>query len=631
MTLRLIPQPHTVQMGEGEYWLTYQSRITIDSACSEPAYEYARLLEKELEESAGLALIIDRRMSGFHPGIHLFLNASLKEKLGEQSYTIAIDSNGVVLTGGDDAGLFYAVQTLRQIIRQCGSLLPHLTIEDAPQLLVRGWFHDVTRGRIPTMEFMKQMVDRCSFYKINQMHLYIEHSFLFDGLSEMWRDDTPLTASDILELDAYCRSRQVELVPSIATFGHLYKLLRTKTCRHLSEFEEPDGTGFSFFRRMQHHTLNSTDEEALQLVCRMIDEYASLFTSKLFNINCDETFDLGKGRGKTRAEEVGSSTMYVEWVNKVCDHLRELGRRPMFWGDIIAAHPERIRELPQDIICMTWDYCLAPGDDNVRRLHENGAVQYLCPGVQGWNQTVNCFDVAYANIKKMAVFAHKFDGAGLLVTDWGDFGHFNHSEFALPGVIYAAAMGWNSQIPEEKELNADISVLEYSDRSTTLMDRLARLSRKSVMTWGDLVCFVEEVKYKVAEKGMEKFWADYGERITHRLPILHEREAIITSIQKELCELMPGMNPKDRERVTPYLIMADAMKLFNRVLAVLQKEYINHPDCMKVDPKVLASDLEIWYYHYRTLWRKVSRESELYRIGEVIFWVADYLRDLDEL
>ena len=91
------------------------------------------------------------------------------------------------------------------------------------------------------------------------------------------------------------------------------------------------------------------------------------------------------------------------------------------------------------------------------------------------------------------------------------------------------------------------------------------------------------------------------------------------------------MNPKDRERVTPYLIMADAMKLFNRVLAVLQKEYINHPDCMKVDPKVLASDLEIWYYHYRTLWRKVSRESELYRIGEVIFWVADYLRDLDEL
>ena len=63
----------------------------------------------------------------------------------------------------------------------------------------------------------------------------MEHTFLFRGFSEVWRDDTPLTAEDILELDAYCRKRHIELVPSIACFGHLYKVLRTKTYGELCE------------------------------------------------------------------------------------------------------------------------------------------------------------------------------------------------------------------------------------------------------------------------------------------------------------------------------------------------------------------------------------------------------------
>ena len=66
----------------------------------------------------------------------------------------------------------------------------------------------------------------------------MEHTFLFAGFSEVWRDDTPLTPEDILELDAYCRKRHMELIPSIACFGHLYKVLRTRTYRHLCELPD---------------------------------------------------------------------------------------------------------------------------------------------------------------------------------------------------------------------------------------------------------------------------------------------------------------------------------------------------------------------------------------------------------
>ena len=62
---------------------------------------------------------------------------------------------------------------------------------------------DVTRGRIPKMTYLKELADRCSLYKINQLHLYIEHTFLFDGLSEVWRDDTPLTARKVPDNPRY--------------------------------------------------------------------------------------------------------------------------------------------------------------------------------------------------------------------------------------------------------------------------------------------------------------------------------------------------------------------------------------------------------------------------------------------
>ncbi|MFR8332790.1 MAG: hypothetical protein ACLU9S_10900 [Oscillospiraceae bacterium] len=57
-----------------------------------------------------------------------------------------------------------------------------------------------------------------------------------------------------------------------------------------------------------------------------------------FNINGDEPFDLGKGRGKAMADQVGSHQMYVDWIGKICRHVKELGKQPMFWGDIILAH-----------------------------------------------------------------------------------------------------------------------------------------------------------------------------------------------------------------------------------------------------------------------------------------------------
>jgi len=609
--MKLIPQPQQLQINEGFFRLRYHHRITMDASCPDSVYNSAKLLQQEVEEQSGFCLVIDRRCGDGYPGIRLEADDSLEAEV----YTLNVSEQGIEIRGGDGAGILYGVQTLRQLLRQTGCQIPCMTIQDSPDLKARGMFYDVTRGRIPTIEFLKTLADKCSFYKLNQLHLYIEHSFLFKGFSEIWRDDTPLTAEDILELDRYCRELHVELVPSVATLGHLYKVLRSKSYHQLSELEEGDAE-FSFYGRMEHHTLDVTQEAGLQLVYRMIDEYASLFTSKLFNINGDEVFDMGKGRGKAKAEEVGVHRMYVDWVKKICDHVKSKGLRPMFWGDVIVEDPGYMTELPKDIICMNWDYDPSYREDHAEKLAATGVTQYLCPGIQGWNQLIDRFDTSYRNLHKMATLAHKFRGEGLLVTQWGDYGHIQDPESSSPGIAYASAMAWNREIPTQEELNEAVSVVEYGDPTGKVMALLRTLSEQSVMTWEDIVVYSEICRGRLCHKTLEEYKNTYGVRIAHRLENAWERNERIDACQEKIAVLMPGMTR--RKRMAPYFIMSDGQKLLNRFALWLSGKPENGAS--------LAGELECWYQAYKNLWRKTSRESELYRLGEVIFWLADQLR-----
>ena len=130
-----------------------------------------------------------------------------------------------------------------------------------------------------------------------------------------------------MELDAYCAKLNIELVPSLSSFGHLYELLRTKTYAHLCELPDSDKEPFGLIARMQHHTIDTTNEESYQLITKMIAEFMPLFTSKYFNICADETFDLGKGRSKKKtADEIGTQRMYIDFLKKLCDFVISKGR-----------------------------------------------------------------------------------------------------------------------------------------------------------------------------------------------------------------------------------------------------------------------------------------------------------------
>lgn len=198
-----LPMPHHVRRLEGRFCIRYNGCIMLQD--TEPsALLYARMLRDTIREETGLVLSICR---GQGEAGDIVLRPD--QALAERAYRVHVLPEGVTVSGGSDEALLNGVMTLCQWVQRHGVQVPALEIEDAPDLAARAYYLDCSRGRVPTLATLKRYADILCRYKINQWQLYIEHTYLFRHLSEAWRDDTPLTAEEILELDAYCRARHI--------------------------------------------------------------------------------------------------------------------------------------------------------------------------------------------------------------------------------------------------------------------------------------------------------------------------------------------------------------------------------------------------------------------------------------
>lgn len=606
----IIPKPKSKKVYEGSFALAYDSRIVIAPEFGTHGNVSAGSLKDCIQKWTGFcpSILKGKATKG---DVCLLLSAELT---GE-AYRLWIGEDGIVCEGGSGAGVFYAVQTLCQIIEQCRGVLPYLEITDAPDMEHRGYYLDQTRGRVLTLDALKETVDRLCRYKINEFQLYVEHTYLFRGLSELWRDETPLAAEEIMELDEYCKARHIELIPSLASFGHLYTLLSTKSYEDLCELPDAAAQPFSFWDRMRHHTVNVTDARVLPLIKGMLEEYLALFSSDKFNLCADETFDLGTGRSAEYAKEHGVHRMYIDYVKELCAFLVEKGKQPMFWGDVICAEPFLVKELPENIVCLTWGYAPDQPEDACRKMAQTGVKQYLCPGVAGWNQWMNLIEPSYRNIVRMCGYAEKYHAIGILNTDWGDFGHINHPAYSIPGMIYGAAFSWNHEVIPFEELNRQISRVEYHDSSEKIVGLLAQIPQNSVFTWWDAVMYYEKNELGGDESGFPSLKesvsmetvAQSGKRLAAiRTDILHTAET--TDSSSVSC-------------LRAFDLTIDGILIWNEVGAAVLSGETDRETAFW-----LAERLETWFMYDKELWRVGSREGDLAHIAEIVFWYADLLR-----
>lgn len=599
--LRLLPVPRLVETHQGAFLLTPDMCIVLENGCR-LARTGAAQLQEEILSACGLR--VDIRIGKARMG-DICLRVESAEPA--QGYALTVAAESVRITGHDDAGLLHGVQTLRQIIRQSGWRLPCMVVHDAPDYPVRGFYHDQTRGRIGTLDWLKHLADEACFYKLNQLQLYVEHTYLYRDLTELWATAVdPLTPEDIMALDDYCAARGIELVPSMSSFGHLLELLRTKSYAHLCETEGSEKMPSTMPNRMHHLTIDPCNPASFALIASMLDEYMALFRTKYFNICADETFDLGKGRNKGGSEQ----DLYMPFVKKLCGHVAATGRISMFWGDIVLRFPNALAELPEGTICLNWGYSAGEKEDATRILAQAGAKQYQCPGVCGWNQLIPRMAESHENIRRMAEYGCKYGAVGFLNTDWGDYGNVNDPRFSLPGMAVGACASWG-ELPARETLWEALSVLMYSDRSGKALQHVEALSKAQVYQWWHIVQHMEWTRGRLDKQSAVSPMGHLAD------DALSSAEAAIDLAVAGLQECCQHMDAVHRPMIGHWLNAAEGIRLWN---------HIAHAVSAGEKKPALAKQLERWLRRYQQMWREVSRESELWRIREVCSWYADELR-----
>lgn len=294
-----------------------------------------------------------------------------------------------------------------------------------------------------------EMADRLAHYKINHLQLYMEHTFRFQSHPMIGRNADPLTREDILALDEFCARRFIELVPSLASFGHMSTILSLPAYRRLAEdwgvgrYVDPAAEKLAPWQRRKAWSLAPANPSTYVFLDSLFAELLPLFRSRQFNVCCDETWDLGMGQSYALCRRKGKGRLYLDHLLKLRRLAAKYDKRMMFWGDIIRHHPELVREIPKDVAVLDWGYT---SDHPVARIADFRKAKvpfYACPGTSSWVSLFPRLHESAANIKAFTAAAVGEKATGLLNTDWGDGGHHNFMEFSWYGYLLGAEQGWN--------------------------------------------------------------------------------------------------------------------------------------------------------------------------------------------
>lgn len=344
-------------------------------------------------------------------------------------YQLIIKDDMILISANDPKGLFYGIQSLKQIINGAqNNYLQGIEIKDYPLFKLRGIMDDISRGPIPTMDFMKSQIRKFSEMKINFMMHYIEHVVKTKKHPKIAPDDGSYTIEEWKEITEYAKLYNIELIGSFQSFGHFEKILSIPEYAHLGE----SGT-----------LISPVKEESYRFLDDIYTEMIPAFSKLFFSVALDETFDLGKEDSKKLVDSLGYAEVYYHHIMRLYDLLKMKNIRMSMWGDILLEHPSLLERIPKDILIGTWNYDAQ--EDYLKFILpiKNAGLEFIiCPGVLNSNKILPQFGRAITNINNFTRDGLANNALGVLNCIWDDAGTalFNNDWY---GVSYGAEQSWN--------------------------------------------------------------------------------------------------------------------------------------------------------------------------------------------
>lgn len=450
----IVPAPQTVVWGEGYFPLDEAVELVTPSDLSSTSIE---LLDDIFWYRASHAnRIVRLGLWNENKDLRQFcLQRGLSmEDLDPEGYHLSIQENSIHLIAGTTTGLFYGLQSLKQLAntyRHKGRL-PALLISDFPSFRNRAVMDDISRGPLSNMRFMKEQIRKLAALKVNHLTFYIEHVVKTKQHPNFSPSDA-ITIDEFEALSAYAKQYHIELIGSFQSLGHFRNILSHPEYRRLGASD-----------RM----LKPADPEALDFLKTVYSEMLPAFSSPYFNINADEAWDLVRGSMKSVSDSIGAGNLFGQHIGPLLGFLGKKGKRPMLWGDMLLAHPEAFSYLPQGTTVLTWEYgALKDYSAWIDPLQQRKLNFWVCPGILNSNKIIPDIQTNFTNLQHFIKEGKEKGASGVMTTIWDDGGGHLFARDWYP-LAYAAEQMWKPNSTPTSAFDQRFAQALYADTASHL-------------------------------------------------------------------------------------------------------------------------------------------------------------------
>ena len=366
----LIPKPLSIEKNEGIFTLQADTVLYVGEGLGAIG---ERLANDYLKPTTGFALPIKELSAAATPPdntITLRLQDPSPE-LGDEGYTLNITPTRVTLTAANPAGIFYACQTLRQLLptsifsrvplNDVAWTLPCVSIKDRPRFVWRGMHLDVARHFFDK-EAIKRFLDLMALHKLNRFHWHLTDDqgwrieiLKYPKLTQIgaWRGEYGgyYSQEDLREIVDYAKKRYITIVPEIDVPGHTLAALAAYPNLACTEGPFKVAETWGIFQDV----LCPCKEETFTFVKDVLTEVMGIFPSPYIHIGGDECptsrweasplcKDFLKANG---LDDV--TALHGYFTRSVGNFLKSKGRSFIGWDEILEGG-----DLPDNAVIMSW-------------------------------------------------------------------------------------------------------------------------------------------------------------------------------------------------------------------------------------------------------------------------------------
>lgn len=467
----LIPAPEKVTWGKGKFHLAGAGIV----ASAELIQSEQTAISQFLRFVNGITGIMPCTNYSEEPGVRMIVLNAVEpgpalpvpdEKPGpgsRESYRISVSAGKVSINARSGAGIFYALQTLRQMIvnEKEDSYIPEAEIEDYPEMAYRGVMVDFAHGGLLSEKEIMRQIDFLSLWKMNQYYFYNEVSIEMKGYP-LINYNACYTREQIRRIVAYARLRHMDVIPFVELYGHLHELLR---------LEKYAGLGIGKYG----HDLDPRNPGVQVLLKDWISQYAEMFPTPFIHIGFDETWETE--RLKKEDPSIHPRELYLSQLNFVSSTVRSYGKRAMVWTDISRNYPDIITEFPGDVIPVIWEYSDEPASMNkwLIPVKKEKLPFFVQSGVDSWGNVYPAADYTYDNIDICLKTCHDEKAIGYITSVWTDAVQPLLRNTWL-FMAYGSAGAWRGEPPDRKSFPADYCRIMYPGIEAPMTSAFIKMS-----------------------------------------------------------------------------------------------------------------------------------------------------------